>query len=1274
MNLTKQNWPLGWTHNADPVNGNPDGLLKMDNLRLDSLGGLSLVKGGQKLNQTPFVDYVYKLYSERIANTEVLYAALNKTGRSVLRSKDNFASTLEVISGGGGKTCFCSFLDEVLISCGTKRVKDDGTTVNNLGIETPKIAPVVTSINQAIVNLGQGDYSMIEGHDPQSFPPESYFTFVDTTTLRGIIQMDYGQIDALNIDNDPNPQGAGDVFTILFQPHDTNLFTKFRVEFQISDDGNDYFWFEWPVATSNFQLGIDTQTTASCLRSDFNREGNNAAADWTTVKKLRITGIATADTWFLAGEQRFTGGAQGPLNNAYQYMVVNVAQNSNYTGKSGPSPISDVVNIFHGSANIQLPPTTDPQVTEQWLFRRGAASTFAGFTIELDQFYQVGVVPPGSLVIDKVVDDDAIELGITANLFLLSVSDIPDYIIGIETFETRVLYLTDKFILLSDPLNLDAVDLRYTIKAFGGNIERNLWIKRINPGALILATTNDLYVISGTLLDQPDGTLDVTILPMGEAYPPLCEEFAFVDGNIFYVASNGVRVTSGTNSIPYSSPLNRFFNGETINGLPGFFQDLDGTYPITVGKNKVYVGVELKDGTRRLLIYDTGLNTWRLENTEPIALHTTPTDRVLVGFGGGEGNFVREWELGDNYDGTTGIGFSLLTVFDNNGQPRNRKDTFTLKLILDTGGDTIDVALGKDGVSPIYLKTISSNGLSTQYLDIHTSTLGFRYALQLTGTSLTKFRLKEYTIEYDPRPEQNVYLRIPSTDLGTQSRKRFIVFPFIIDTLGQDVTFTPYVDGVQAGAPSIVNKNGKLTHIHFFTTDTVGIDIGGILSGGNVFEFYAVSLSEAISEKIPPAAKFYLIPSNNYGTPNRKRHTSYKFQINTLGSDVVFTPRVDGINYASAIFNTTEKRTVEYFFQTTIDVIGIDIGGTLSGVNDFEFYGDITPQQIEQLPPRLSSLYIPVTNYGTPNRKRHTSYKFEINTFGDDCVFTPIIDGFPLPPLIFNTTSKDQVEYYFEPDAKAKEIGGTLLMVDQGKCFEFYGTITPQHVETLPDHLETLYTPVTNYEVAARKRIRTIPIILDTNNGNVSFQPLTSTYGDLTAEVAPAQTFNTGIRKQTVFYYFNQDVFPIDVSGVFQSIDGIPFEFYEFGQPEIVETLPVGKLYDQVGPNRYDKIAKLFGLRVRLIYAGRETSVPVTIYGEDSPTIPTYGGPILYQGNITVVPFTDNVYELNFPKSKNSTVFRVVFGPTLSPFHRYDVQLRLQTSGMESSNKWVTIR
>lgn len=1185
--LTKLGWPAGWNPSQDANNGSSEALLRMDNLQLDEQGVISLARGNGDLNTSAFGDYVDRIYSKTIVGTDFTWVALNRASSSIRRSNDKFVSDdVELATAGGERAAFTDCLGQILITAGDIKKKDDGTNVIDLGIVKPGAGPDVALHNQPTLELWHGTWSMIEGHDPVDLTPFganelAFKAYVDSTSLRATFRQTYGSpVDTTNIDTGISRDPGLDTFQFVIQPQDTGLFRNIRVEILLDADptiGKNYYWIDIPVDLTNaaFRLGLDVFSSLSVQRSQFTRQGDDATLDWTHVTAVNFIATAIADVQIYMGELKFVGGLQGQLFGLYQYAQMDINDNGIYQAKSPLVQNDGVFNVQNGYTTITPNHTDDTQVTHHWIFRKSAISITtargvvvtaqdANLPVLLDQWYRVAITPVNTDVDDTTADLDAIEEDVTANLFLQSVKDITDPILAMEgLFNERMLYLTKKWIYLSDRLNPDAIDTRYTVKAFGDPTERNLWLKINTNAQLTLATTKDLYEITGTLLDLPDGTLDIAIRAIGEQYPPLSSDCALTDGKIFYPAADGIRVTTGSNSTLLSTQLNLLFQGEARHGISAvtITANDDVSYPIAVGRTRLYCSLPLTNG-RKLFIFDLIRQTWRLMDTAPLAIRVTQTDEVLFGYGDGGDNYLRQFETG-----TASWDFELRTIYDHNGQPRNRKDTFTLKIVFDSGGSNVAVAMGKNGGGFTGLGNINSNGLSTAYINVEALALGFRYAFKLTGTAIASFKLYEITLEYDPRPEQVNFLRIPNNNLGTFARKRFTNFAFVIDSLGGDVTFTPYLDNV-ADTPSTVNKAVKLTHIHYFTEETICTDIGGTLeSAGDPFEFYGPNVEEIVSEKLPTPVKFLVIPANDFGSPNRKRHTSYKFQINTLGEDVLFTPIVDGEAYTTAIFNTTEKRTVEYFFPTAEDVKGIDIGGTLESQTDteFEFYGVIVPQQLEVLPARLKSLFINTNNFG----------------------------------------------------------------------------------------------------VAARKRVRTIPIIIDTYTDNVLFTPIVDGIA-----VLPSSTL-VASGKRTLYHFFTEDVFGVDFGGALLSESSNPFEFYGFGNPEEVEVLPVPKKYDQLRPLRFDKIGKLFGFRTRVIMTGSTTIMPFKIFGETQDFEDEVGTPPLYSGTFAIRPNQDDVYDIKLPKNINGTIFRITLGPTVDPFHRYDLLAKVSLSGMESDSRWI---
>src|SRR5205823_3649757 len=108
---------------------------------------------------------------------------------------------------------------------------------------------------------------------------------------------------------------------------------------------------------------------------------------------------------------------------------------------------------------------------------------------------------------------------------------------------------------------------------------------------------------------------------------------------------------------------------------------------------------------------------------------------------------------------------------------------------------------------------------------------------------------------------------------------------------------------------------------------------------------------------------------------------------------------------------------------------------------------------------------------------------------------------------------------------------GTLASLENTP-FEFYGVIVPQDIEVLPPRLEYLRIPNNNLGVPARKRVRTLPMVIDTYGKDVTFTPIVD------GLLQPNTTiFNTS-GKITVYHYFSTDVFGTDFVGILQDASG----------------------------------------------------------------------------------------------------------------------------------------
>jgi len=1170
MNLTRKTWELGWFPANDSLNGDPSGLLRADNLELDEVGVLSLVDGAQKINSSHYAGSVNQIYSKYINNTKFRYVVLDNG--TVFRNDD-----LIVNGEYYNRVGFTSVLGFNLICAGNTRIKDDGTTIRQLGLKKPDNPPlkVDTAVNETIIGPTFGDWYAEWG---TLYPPSVIPTAIgvmtadagDGVSFWGIAQQ-WQSWDLSNIGG--NPGSDDDIFSIWIADTTTGAITNIQLEFylQANYPVTDSYSYEWKNPDGIKWVVDSGGTTLKVTRKEFERVGVNPNLDWKDVKSVRV--IFKSDCISLNYFANFKITSNFLVGKSYYYATQNVANLGTYVARSPLSAKSEIIEPVGGQVRIKADDPysgddTDPQINEIWFFRRASLAQDVipiGSPPTLDTWYRVGVLKQGEglELQDKTTDEEALELNIKANVVLISVKDIKEEIIGIVSgYYDRTLYLTPKMVYISEQLNPDSVNPLYTLKFEGGEISQNLWIAKSSLGVVLVGTTQDIFEISGTLVDLPDGSIDCYVKPLAVTNPPLSYDFDVVSTQVFYPAKDGIRsiAPGGVSEVITSPILDLLFQGKSRHGIPAVVVSPKHIekYPIAITQTHIFISLPFADGQRNVVDLNLTTKSWTFRQISPLSFYVEEDGTVLAGFGNGD-NYLRVFNTGTTIDGTTGQTVRILTVFDDNQQPRNRKDVFTLKITANAGSTPVQIWIAKDGEGLIYLGEYTFNGITEHLIRLEgVIDPGKAYELQIEAYNATVFKLHNYTIEYDPFPEQLNFYRIPNNNLGTYSRKRITNYAFVIDTLGNTITFTPIVDGVSLSSSNVV-FTGKRTFIHYFKVETLGTDIGGILSGGT-FEFYGINSEEIVSEKLPVPVKYLVIPATDYGQPNRKRHSSYKFQINTRGYQVRFTPRLDGVDKASLDFSTSEKLTVEYFFSS--DTIAIDIGGVLESLDDeeFEFYGVIKPQEIEVLPARLKEFRIPENNYGIASRKRIRTMPMELNTNGFNVTFTPIVDGILGTPSVLNSATR-----------------------------------------------------------------------------------------------------------KTVFHYFETDVFGTDFSG--ELVGSYAFEFYGLLKPEEVEILPVAKKLDQIGPLRLDKLAKLLQCRIRIITQGVENLV-LRFYDEDGLTL---GTPI-HTETIVTEANNDEIYEFAFPKTIKGSTIRVVIGPSILPFHRYDMQLKLNPSGMDSDPKWIKVK
>ena len=1292
--LFRNDW-VGWTPNSDAINGNPKGLLRADNLTKDEDGVLSLIRGtwivSNQLASAPSQIYAKILDLNMIEGSpggyptpaHLRYAVVgNQIIRNYGGAKREDLLDLGIISGALGSAAFGFGFGHVFITYGTQKWKDDGINQSRLGIGPP-IAPYPTvNLPPTVVMRGSTfAYSEFSGkeHGGVFNNPSDYVEInSDPTTDRAIA------IATLNIDANvllsPVANGVGtddDVYSIEVRIGDTSKLIKVRVEYLMQPpaavsydpDATDYYYYEWIAGTdlaanpnsTYFNPGINTWTTLQCLRSDFQRFGTNSTLNWSTIKGIRISFVTTEQQIFVFTNPKFVGGSTGPLSGEYEYIQVDVGNNGFYQERSLPSVPSIKVNPINTSVNI-FPHTVNAAANECWIFRRGGS-------INDGYYYRVKMIQGAKGFIpaafnDFLSDDDALRINIKLDPFQ---ANLPDDIIGMETnFKGRNWYITYERVYPSFRDNVSSYDTRFVIDT-GGNTEYNLFITKLGTDSMILATNRDFYEISGSagiLVENGIEYFDLTVRAMGIKSPSISKSFVVREGNLFYLASDGVRVLSGTSCNLLVSEIDLLFNHHVRHGInPVKIVPLEHYY-LGIGNNRLYFSCQQEnDNKRALYVFDLNTKIWRYEehgDQDSIqALFVEEDDTVIYSTASFGDKFLRILDTGALFNQTDPINFKFLTVFDNNEQPRNRKDSFTLKIVADTGNTDIQVTLRgyrNDKTLTTFATTTKFDGREEKFYSIYTEMNVVKsYQLELSGV-VPRFKLYNFSIDYDPRPEQLTNLRLPPSNFGVAGRKRISEIPMVIDTLGENVIFTPLLDGV-AQTPETVNTLGKKTYNFLFPGNTTAINIGGLLHGstGNIFEFYELVNPREI-EVLPDAVRYKWVPYTNLGTGSRKRFIQYAIVIDTQGLDVIMKPEIDGVIFPQQIINTNRKQTVIYTFDSF--AVGVDICCSLSGTQPFEFYEvNLSECVSEKLPPLAHHYHIPYTNFNTSSRKRISQFAFVIDTRGTTVKFTPMVDGIPSRSQLYNTSRKETVIYTFDIATVGIDMGGLLESLTL-QDFEYYGPNLDDSIyEKLPPKTKFLKLETTNYGCAAKKRIRTIPMVLDTNNGIVKFTPMVDGVN------YPSSTFFT-TEKRTVLHYFENSgggiPFGIDYGGTLESTG--EFEFYGLMPPANVETLPIGKMFDQFGPVEFSKVGKIREISIRLVATG--TLLNFKIYASDSAIL---------SGSIPTVANHEKTYVVSVPKGVNPNIFRMEIDSP-SVFHRYDAEVKVNIDGAQTENKRIRIK
>lgn len=198
----------------------------------------------------------------------------------------------------------------------------------------------------------------------------------------------------------------------------------------------------------------------------------------------------------------------------------------------------------------------------------------------------------------------------------------------------------------------------------------------------------------------------------------------------------------------------------------------------------------------------------------------------------------------------------------------------------------------------------------------------------------------------------------------------------------------------------------------------------------------------------------------------------------------------------------------------------------------------------------------------------------------------------------------------------------------------------------------------TNYGLAAKKRLRTVPIVIDTRGNPVTINVIADGVS------LGAQSFTTSERT-TVYYLMSTDVFATDLIINIQATTGNTFEFYEAPAPVNVEVLPVPKLFDQIGPVEFERNGELFEFRVRML--ATTNTITYNVYMDDILVRSAISLPVNVNVDQTYGPF-------KMPKGIRGSVCRIEFLSSGGVFYRWNCKLKYYTGGVKSDLRQVNIQ
>ena len=365
-----------------------------------------------------------------------------------------------------------------------------------------------------------------------------------------------------------------------------------------------------------FELGI---IGVSLRRGDFQRLGSDAGRDWSTMTGLILyVRVATVVAMSIGVDDLYLTGGYGPDTvepGAQQYDWRYTHYDPRTGAESNPSPEMVVANYLDSRRQqITLTPAASSDSAHRQRFYRRGGSLIA------DWYYEGENASNGGAFSDQETDDGIVAAG-TVNLDhyqpVPTVDEDGDTILAQAVpalwgpIEGMLLACGDPyrpghvyFCIPDEPDHWPA----------SGNVEVCAPSEELMNGGLI---GHQAFVFSRErmhmLYPNLTGAIGLT------AVPSLCKRglighwaFAVGPGGVYFVAQDGIFLTSGGPEEWLSEDIDPLFKGKASHGYEAInLTTAERAIRMTIWENKLYFGYQDSLGNRQVLIFDILKRFWR---------------------------------------------------------------------------------------------------------------------------------------------------------------------------------------------------------------------------------------------------------------------------------------------------------------------------------------------------------------------------------------------------------------------------------------------------------------------------------------------------------------------------------------------------------------------------------------------------------------------------------------------------------------------------------------